>query len=165
MLFYRKYRLYDEGIEIMIPSDIEPADSFVPSQNSWMSKDKKTVINVSRGGEDLTETNLNNRLNEYYRRFCQDISHFECERISRRTINRKTYGEIQYLSHVTGYCFYNIFLLGSYMERELVVTIQCMESSREENEHIFENISDSIRVLRRQGEDTEGDRPGSTTAS
>ena len=131
MLFYRKYRLYDEGIEIMIPSDIEPADSFVPSQNSWMSKDKKTVINVSRGGEDLTETNLN---------------------------NRKTYGEIQYLSHVTGYCFYNIFLLGSYMERELVVTIQCMESSREENEHIFENISDSIRVLRRQGEDTEGDR-------
>ncbi len=158
MLFYRKYRLYDEGIEIMIPSDIEPADSFVPSQNSGMSKDKKTVINVSRGGEDLTETNLNNRLNEYYRRFCQDISHFECERISRRTINRKTYGEIQYLSHVTGYCFYNIFLLGSYMERELVVTIQCMESSREENEHIFENISDSIRVLRRQGEDTEGDR-------
>ena len=63
MLFYTKYRLYDEGIEIMIPSDIEPADSFVPSQNSWLSRDKKTVINVTRGGEDLTEKILNNTLN------------------------------------------------------------------------------------------------------
>ena len=75
MLFYTKYRLYDEGIEIMIPSDIEPADSFVPSQNSWLSRDKKTVINVTRGGEDLTEKNLNNRLNEYYKCFCKDVSH------------------------------------------------------------------------------------------
>ena len=78
-----------------------------------------------------------------------------CERISRRTINGRIYGEIEYLSHVTGYCFYNIFLLGSYMDRELVVTIQCTESSREENAHIFENISDSIRILRRHEEDTE----------
>ena len=155
MLFYTKYRLYDEGIEIMIPSDIEPADSFVPSQNSWLSRDKKTVINVTRGGEDLTEKNLNNRLNEYYKCFCKDVSHFACERISRRTINGRIYGEIEYLSHVTGYCFYNIFLLGSYMDRELVVTIQCTESSREENAHIFENISDSIRTLRRHEEDTE----------
>ncbi len=156
MLFYTKYRLFDEGIEIMIPSDIEPADSFVPSQDSWLSRDKKTVINVSRGGEDLTDDDLNIRLNEYYKHFCKDISHFECERISRRLINGRIYGEIQYLSHVTGYCFYNLFLLGSYMGRELVVTIQCMESSREGNAHIFENISDSIRILRRQEDDTEG---------
>lgn len=158
MLFYTKYRLFDEGVEIMIPSDIEPAGSSVSSQNSWMSKDKKTVINVTRGGEDLTEKSLNNRLNEYYKRFCKDISRFQCEKISRRTINRRIYGEIQYLSNVTGYSFYNIFLLGSYLEREFVVTIQCMESSRVAYAHIFENISDSIRVLRKQEEDMEGGR-------
>lgn len=149
-MYYKEYRLYDNGIEIRIPSDIEPAHSFISSQNSWMSKDKKTVINVTRGGEDLTDENLNNRLDEYYKWFCKDISHFKCEKISRRTINRRTYGEIQYLSHVTGYCFYNIFLLGSYRERELVITIQCMESSRAANAHIFKTISDSIRILRKQ---------------
>lgn len=158
MLFYTKYRLFDEGIEIMIPSDMKPANAFASSQNCWLSKDKKTVINVTRGGEDLTEQNLNNRLNEYYKHFCKDISHFQCEKISRRTINRRIYGEIQYLSHMMGYCFYNIFLLGSYMERELVVTIQCMESSRTAYAHIFENISDSIRVLKRQEEAMEGGR-------
>ncbi len=156
MLFYTKYRLFDEGVEIMIPSDIEPSDFSAPSQNSWLSKDKKTVINVTRGGEELTDKSLNDRLNEYYKRFCKDISCFQCEKISRRTINRRIYGEIQYLSHMTSYCFYNIFLLGSYLGSELVVTIQCMESSRAAYEHIFENISDSIRVLRRQEEAMEG---------
>ena len=150
-MFYTKYRLYDDEVEIIIPSDMKPAESFVPSQNSWVSKDKMTVINVTRGGADLTDDNLNSRLNEYYKGFCKDIGHFSCEKISRRTINRRTYGEIEYLSHVTGYCFYNLFLLGSYRERELVVTIQCMESSRAANAHIFGIISDSIRILRRQG--------------
>lgn len=156
-MLYTQYRLYDDGVGIIIPSDIKPAESFVPSQNSWMSKDKKTVINVTRGGADLTEEDLNNRLNEYYKRFCRDISQFDCKKISRRTINRRTYGEIQYLSHVTGYSFYNIFLLGSYGGSELVVTIQCMEGSRAANAHIFEIVSDSIRILRQQ-EDMEGDR-------
>ncbi len=152
-MLYTQYRLYDEGVQIIIPSDIKPADSFVPSQNSWVSKDKKTVINVARGGADLTDENLNNRLNEYYKGFCKDISQFECKKISRRTINRRTYGEIRYLSHVTGYSFYNIFLLGSYSGQELVVTIQCTESSWAANAHIFEIISDSIRILRKQEED------------
>ena len=157
-MFYRKYHLYDDGVEIIIPSDIEPAESFGSSQNSWLSKDKKIVINVTRGGADLTEENLNNRLNEYYKSFCKDISQFDCKKISRRMINRRIYGEIQYLSHVTGYCFYNLFLLGSYGERELVVTIQCIESSRAANAHMFEIISDSIRILRKQEEDTEDNR-------
>lgn len=149
-MYFREYRLYNNEIAIRIPSDIELVHSSIPSQNSWMSKDKKTVINVTRGGGDLTDENLNNRLNEYYKWFCRDISHFRCEKISKRTINRRTYGEIQYLSHMTGYCFYNIFLLGSYRERELVVTIQCVESSRAANDFIFKTISDSIRILGRQ---------------
>lgn len=156
-MLYKKYRLFDEGIEIMIPSDIQPADSFVPSQNSWLSKDKRTVINVARGGEDLTEETLSIRLNEYYKSFCKDIKDFDCLHVTKRTINRRTYGEIQYLSHMTGYCFYNMFLLGNYREREFIVTIQCMESDKAANLHIFENISDSIRILRKQGEDMEDD--------
>lgn len=151
-MLYTPYRLYDDGVEIIIPSDIRPADSFVPSQNSWISKDKKTVINVTRGAADLTEDRLDNRLNEYYKGFCKDIRHFDCKKIARRTINRRPYGEIQYISHVTGYPFYNIFLLGSYDGRELVVTIQCMESSRTANAHIFEIIMDSIRILRKREE-------------
>ncbi|MDE7478234.1 MAG: hypothetical protein K2M91_09845 [Lachnospiraceae bacterium] len=157
-MLYTQYRLYNEGIEIMIPSDMKPIDSFVPLKNSWLSKDKKTVINVTRGGDDLTEENLNYRLNEYYKNFCKNINHFECVQVKKRTINRRIFGEIQYLSHVTGYCFYNIFLLGSYEDMELVITIQCMESSRAANMHIFENISDSVRILKKQETDMEDDR-------
>lgn len=157
-MLYTQYRLYNNEVEIIIPSDIKPADSFVPSQNSWMSKDKKTVINVTRGGADLTDENLNNRLNEYCKGFRRNSSYFDCRKISRRTINRRTYGEIQYVSHVTGYSFYNIFLLGSYRGKELIVTIQCMESSQAANARIFEIISDSIRILRKQEEGTDGGR-------
>ena len=152
-MLYTKYRLYDDGIEIMIPSDIRPSKSFVPSQNSWLSRDKRTVVQVTRGAADLTEDNLGIRLNEYYKSFCKDIGHFECIHVTKRVINRRTYGEIKYLSHVTGYCFYNIFLLGNYRNREFIVTIQCMEGDRAANAHIFENISDSIRILRKQEED------------
>ena len=53
-MLYKKYRLYDEGVEIMIPSDIQPSESFLSSQNRWLSKDRKTVICISRGGADLT---------------------------------------------------------------------------------------------------------------
>lgn len=157
-MLYKKYHLYDEGVEIMIPSDIRPSESFLASQNSWLSKDKKTVIHISRGGADLTEENLNSHLNEYYKGFCRDVRHFQCRHIKRRMINRNVFGEIQYTSRVTGYPFYNVFLLGSYQGRELVITIQCMEHQWTPNEHIFENIIDSIRILKRQQDNMEDTR-------
>lgn len=157
-MLYKKYHLYDEGVEIMIPSDIRPSESFLASQNSWLSKDKKTVIHISRGGADLTEENLNSQLNEYYKGFCRDVRHFQCRHIKRRMINRNVFGEIQYTSRVTGYPFYNVFLLGSYQGRELVITIQCMEHQWTPNEHIFENIIDSIRILKRQQDNMEDTR-------
>ena len=101
----------------------------------------------------MTNENLDGRLNEYYKRFCKEVNQFVCKQISKRTINRKIFGELQYLSHVTGYCFYNIFLLGSYKRQELIVTIQCMESKRKEYMHIFEYIMDSIRILKKHEED------------
>lgn len=157
-MLYKKYHLYDEGVEIMIPSDIQPSESFLSSQNRWLSKDRKTVICISRGGADLTEDNLNSRLNEYYKGFCREVCHFQCRHIIRRTVNRSVFGEIQYTSRVTGYPFYNVFLLGSYQGRELVITIQCMEHQWTANEHIFENIIDSIRIMKRQHEDREDTR-------
>lgn len=157
-MLYKKYHLYDEGVEIMIPSDIKPSETFLSSQNSWLSKDKKTVLQISRGGADLTEENLNHQLNEYYKGFRRDVCDFQCRHIKRRTINRRVFGEIQYTSRVAGYHFYNVFLLGGYQERELVITIQCMEHQWTANEHIFENIIDSIRIMKRQHEDREDTR-------
>ena len=53
-MLYNTYHLYDEGMEIMIPSNLELTDTFGSSQYSWLSKDRKTVVNVTRGGADLT---------------------------------------------------------------------------------------------------------------
>ncbi|MBQ2258251.1 MAG: hypothetical protein II247_06230 [Lachnospiraceae bacterium] len=152
-MLYKKYRLYDEGMEIMIPSHLKQADSFIPSAHSWMSEDRRLVINVARGGADLPEMNLSLRLNEYYKKFSKDISNFECRHIKKRRINGQTYGEMQYLSQMMGYCFFNIFLLGAYEGRELIVTIQCIHYEAKANMHIFENISDSLRFLRKRKED------------
>lgn len=148
-MLYEKYRLFDDGVEIMIPSEIKPAGAFAPSPNSWLSKDRRTVINAAMGVSDLTEDGIDARLNDYYKSFCRYIRYFECLHIRKRDINRRKYGEIQYLSKVSGYGFYNIFLLGSSMDREFTVTIQCMERDRKEYVHIFDNISDSIRILKK----------------
>ncbi|MBO5145570.1 MAG: hypothetical protein J6C19_08565 [Lachnospiraceae bacterium] len=157
-MFYKKYRLYDEGMEIMIPSGFKPADYFGVSQYSWTAEDKRVVIHVARGGADLAADELNKRLNEYYKGFHRDITCFECTHIAKRSVSGQAFGEIRYLSHMMGYCFYNIFLLGSYEGRELIVTLQCLAHDRTANAHIFENISDSLRLLRRQENDTEDGR-------
>jgi hypothetical protein len=146
--------MYDEGIEIMIPSHLKISNSLLVSQYNWMSDDRKTVINVTRGSADLQESDIDLRLNEYYKRFNRDIKNFECKRVNKRRINGKTYGELQYLSCMMGYCFFNIFILGSYEGRELVFSIQCIDSNSKENLHIFENISDSLRILRKHDKNT-----------
>ena len=149
-MLYKKYRIFDEGVEIMIPSDIEPAGGFVPSENSWVSRDRRVVINAAMGVSDWADEGLDTRLDEYCKSFCKNMCYFQCLHIRKRDINRRTYGEIQYMSKVAGYGFYNIFMLGNCAGREFTVTIQCVESLREEYAHVFENISDSIRVLNRQ---------------
>ena len=70
-MLYEKYRLFDDGVEIMIPSEIKPAGVFVPSPNSWLSKDRRTVINAAMGVSDLTEDGIDARLNDYYKSFCR----------------------------------------------------------------------------------------------
>ena len=149
-MLYNTYHLYDEGMEIMIPSNLELTDTFGSSQYSWLSKDRKTVVNVTRGGADLTVEEIDLRLNEYYKGFCRGIKQFESQQIAKRMINGRSFGEIQYLSCVTGYCFYNIFLLGVYEGREVIVTIQCLEQEWEANARIFGLIADSLRWLKKR---------------
>ena len=149
-MLYNTYHLYDEGMEIMIPSNLELTDTFGSSQYSWLSKDRKTVVNVTRGGADLTVEEIDLRLNEYYKGFCRGIKQFESQQIAKRMINGRSFGEIQYLSCVSGYCFYNIFLLGVYEGREVIVTIQCLEQEWEANARIFGLIADSLRWLKKR---------------
>ena len=149
-MLYNTYHLYDEGMEIMIPSNLELTDTFGSSQYSWLSKDRKTVVNVTRGGADLTVEEIDLRLNEYYKGFCRGIKQFEGQQIAKRMINGRSFGEIQYLSCVTGYCFSNIFLLGVDEGREVIVTIQCLEQEWEANARIFGLIADSLRWLKKR---------------
>jgi hypothetical protein len=141
--------MYDDSMEIMVPSHLQYSNGMLVSQYTWLSDDKKTVINVSKGAADLLEGDIDIRLNEYYKGFCGSIKNFECDSVKKRVINGRMYGELQYTSCMMGYLFFNIFMIGSYEGHELIFSIQCMESERKDNIHIFENISDSLRILKK----------------
>jgi len=141
--------MYEENIEIMVPSNLNLTKSFLTSQYNWMSDDRKVTINFTKGGSDLDEEGLLLRLDEYYRGFSKDISGFECLNIEKRRINGRYYGEIRYNSEMTGYHFFNIFVLGFWEGAEIILTLQCMENDKKSNLHVFDNISDSIRVIRK----------------
>ena len=149
-MLYKKYQMYDDSIEIMVPSHLSLTNSFLTSQYNWMSKDRRVVVNVAKGGSDLDEDNLLLRLDEYYKRFSKDISNFECLNIKKRRVNGRSYGEIRYSSDMTGYRFYNIFMLGCFEGSEIVLTLQCMQDDIKAQAHIFDNISDSLRILRKK---------------
>lgn len=148
-MLYRKYQLYDERIEIMIPSELEEDRGFLTTQYSWATKDNKVIINVMRGASDLRESSIFERLDKYYRDFMGNLKEFECESINRCIINTHTYGVLRYSYDMTGYRFYNIFILGCCDDRELIVTLQCMNERKKEMLHIFDNIADSIRIKRK----------------
>lgn len=149
-MLYKKYRLYDEGIEIMIPSHLRETSSHMAVQNSFVSDDNRVIVNVSRGGGSLTKEQLITRMNEYYKSFARDVHEFDCVRIRKRQSLDDIFGELRYRSKMMGYPFYNIFLLGIYEGRELIVTMQCMQEEAEGNERIFDNIADSLRILKKE---------------
>lgn len=149
-MLYKKYQMYNDSIEIMVPSHLTLTNSFLQSHYNWMSDDRRVVVNVAKGGSDLDEESLLVRLDEYYRGFCKDVNNFECLAIKKRRVNGRSYGEIRYNSEMTGYRFYNIFMLGYFEGAEIVVTLQCMHADIKAQERIFENISDSLRILRKK---------------
>lgn len=164
-MLYKKYRLYDDGMEIMLPSHLHilteerhtsgqearMGDTFVSKYN-WLSDDRRVVINVTCGGNELTQESLLQRLQDYYAGFQSRAVEFECLKVTKRRINGYDYGELQYRSEMMGYAFFNIFILGIYEGREIIVTQQCMERDIKAWMPIFMNISESLRILRRKQE-------------
>lgn len=144
-MFYKKYFLYNNGIEMILPTNLVMEDSLLLPQYYWFSEDRKTVVNVARG--NIVNRELDIRLSEYYKEFVRNISRFHCNRIARREINGFSYGEMQYTSFMMGYHFFNYFLLGDFRERELLMIIQCMSNDIGEYAHVFENVLDSLKII------------------
>lgn len=167
-MLYKKYRLYEDGMEIMIPSHLHiveeekhasgqearMGDRFVANY-SWISDNRRVVINVTGGANNLTQEQLLERLHSYYDEFSDGASEFECIKIDKRWINGYDYGELQYRSEMAGYGFFNIFIIGIYEGREIVLTQQCMERDKKIWMPIFRNISESLRILRKRKQEGE----------
>jgi hypothetical protein len=147
-MFYSKYYLYDGEVEIMVPSYMKKTDAMLSAQYMWASNDGKIRINITQGSADLDKNGIDGRLSEYYHKFNKDTNGFKCRYIKKRNIYARPYGEIRYLSKMMGYDLFNMFLLGTYDGRELMLTIQCIAEDSNCNIRIFENIADSLKITR-----------------
>lgn len=162
-MLYKKYVLYNDGMEIMVPSHLHMltqekhivgqearmGDRMISNYN-WLSDDRRVVINVTSGGTELSQENLLIRLQDYYVGFQNNVVEFDCLKVTKRWINGYDYGELQYRSEMMGYAFFNIFILGVYEGKEIILTLQCMERDKKALLPIFMNISDSLRILRKR---------------
>ncbi len=167
-MLYKKYRMYDDSMEIMIPSHLHilseekrtsgkqtrMGDTLV-SRYNWISDDRRVVINVTGRGNELTQEKLLLKLQDYYDSFKTGVAEFECLQVIKRRINGYDYGELQYRSEMMGYAFFTMFILGIYEGREVILTLQCMERDKKSLLPIFMNISDSLRVLRKKQQEGE----------
>ena len=149
MIHYEKYRFYDDGVEIMIPSCLkEPTSQFIVP-NSFVSDNNRVVVNVARVKEVLRQEQLEARIDDYCKDFAKDASEFECLKIHKRQFLDDLFVDLRYLSDMRGYQFYNAFILGIYEGRELIVMMQCMQNEKTYNECMFDYIADSIRILKK----------------
>jgi len=146
---YETYRFYDGEVEMMIPSCLKQPISWPVVQNSFVSDNKRVIVNITRGAGSLTQDQIGTRMNEYCRGFARDVQGYECLRVDKRQFLNDSYIDLRYLSNMMGYQFYNAFILGVYGGRELIVTMQCVRNEAAENEHIFDIIADSIRILKK----------------
>ena len=97
-MLYKKYRLYNEGIEVMIPSGLKRSTSRFAVQNSFVSDNGRIVVNIARGVSDLTQECLITRMDEYYRKFAKDVPSFDCLKIHKRQFLDDLFGEFRYRS-------------------------------------------------------------------
>ena len=162
-MLYKKYVLYKDGMEIMVPSHLHMltqenhiagkearmGDRMLSNYN-WLSDDKRVVINVTSGGNALTREDLLLRLQDYYTGFQNNVVVVECVMVCKRGFNGYDYWELQYRCVMMGYAFFNIFILGVYEGKEIILTLQCMERDQKAWFPIFMNVSDSLRILRKK---------------
>lgn len=147
---YEKYRFYDDGVEIMIPSCLKDPVSRLGIQNSFVSDNNRVVVNIARGGDGLTQELLEARMDAYCQEFAKNIPAFQCLKRNKRQFLGDSFEDLRYFSNMVGYQFYNVFILGVFEGRELIVTMQCVGNETEENERIFDMIADSIRILKKE---------------
>ena len=153
-MLYKTYRFYNDGIEMMIPSHFKETKTFAAVQNSFASDNKRVVVNIARGAGSITQEQLAARMNVYYKEFTREVLEFDCIARKERQFLGDVFGELKYHSNMLGYPFYNVFILGVYGGRELIVTMQCVQEEEANNARIFDNIADSIRILKK-GQDAE----------
>ena len=146
-MLYKKYMLYNDNMEIMLPSRLSMNDTYVTAGYNWISDDRHVTVNVTKGAAGINDSRLYQRLDKYYKQFNRNMSGFECKKILKREINRRNYGEMDYICEVSGYRFFNVFMLGSLEQAELILNLQCMESDSGEYGSIFANISASVRLF------------------
>lgn len=147
---YEKYRFYDDGVEMMIPSCLKKATSKFVVQNSFVSDNKRVIVNIARGRDDMTQEQLETRMDAYCRTFAKDVPKFECLKIYKRQFLGDLFIDLRYRSDMMGYPFYNVFILGVYGARELIVTMQCVQNEVTDNKHMFDIVADSIRIQKRE---------------
>lgn len=151
-MLYKKYVIYEDTMEIMVPAFLKMERERFLSGYNWFSEDRKMAINVARGSDALNDERLYLRMGEYYKRFSSNMAGFECNKISRREIYGRSYGEMRYTTDVSGYCFYNVFMLGRLRGRELVINLQGVEDGGDEIGHIFDNVSASVKIFDKKGD-------------
>lgn len=148
-MLYKKHQLFDNEIEIMLPSKFVRQDDLF-RENLWVSEDRRVVISITRGIKEVSEKELILRLQDYYLEYSQSVHGFKCMHIKKRVISGYEYAEMYYRSENLGYVIENVILLGSYRESELFMTFQCGQSDAKEYLHVFENVMDSITMIRKQ---------------
>lgn len=151
-MLYKKYQLYENKIEIMIPSDYAYNEDLLSlSDNSWRSKDKSVSIDVNltkiKKGVD---TELSMRLQDYYLGYKKNLDSFDCKKVSKRKIYDNSFGEINYTADVMGYSFYNSQMITILEDKELTVSIQCLNEKKQDFDHIFNIIKESVKVQKKE---------------
>lgn len=149
MIQYEKYHFYNDGVEMMIPSCLKESISQFTVQNSFISDNKRVIVNVARGKDGLAREQLDARMDDYCKGFAKDVSEFERLKLHKRQFLDDSFVDLRYRSNIMGYLFYNAFILGIYESRELIVTMQCMQDEISDNEYMFDFIADSIRILKK----------------
>lgn len=147
---YETYHFYDDGVEMMIPFDLKEQPSQFGVQNSFVSENRRVVLNVARGKDGMTQAQVELRMDAYYREFEQDVPAFECLKRKKRQFLGESFADLRYRSNMMGYQFYNAFLLGIYDSRELIVTMQSVGNEAAKIERTFDMIAESIRILKKE---------------
>lgn len=159
-MLYKKYPLFDGKMEIMLPSNMRMITNekitdekllrigdVRLSQYTWVSDDRKIVASIMIGGSDMKDNELTQKMQYYYSKYKKDVQNFNCHNITKRKINGSEYGQMTYSSEMMSYGFYNVFMLGTFKGREMIMTLQCMESERETQEQIFSIVAASIKMF------------------